>query len=74
MMNTIPCVKEASVIAIFHQNVRNTRMREKLAIHDVQTTRELWEMADKCAKAEEGSRLPGEAIPGDSAAPSKPKK
>lgn len=74
MMNTIPCVKEASVIAIFHQNVRNPRMHEKLAVRDVQTMQELWELANKCAKAEEGSRLPGEATPGDSAAPTKPKK
>ena len=58
-MNTIPCIKEELVIQSFHANVRNTQMREKLSTHRIETTRELWELADRSARAEEGIKFPG---------------
>ena len=36
-MNTIPCIKEELVIQSFDANVQNTRMREKLSTHCVET-------------------------------------
>ena len=50
-MNTIPCIKEELVIQSFNTNVRHTRLREKLSTHHVEITRELWELADRCAHA-----------------------
>ena len=73
-MNTIPCIKEELVIQSFHANVRHTRMREKLSTHRIENTRELWELADRCARAEEGVRVPGEEEPEDKAVPAKSKK
>ena len=73
-MNMIPCIKEELVIQSFHTNVRHTRMREKLTTHHVETTRELWELADRCARAEEGVRVPGEDEPKDKVTPAKNKK
>ena len=62
-MNTMPCVKDASVISSFCGNVRNQRMREKLSTHSIETTLDLWKLADKCARMEEGRMLPGETQP-----------
>ena len=73
-MNTIPCIKEELVIQSFHANVRHTRMREKLSTHHIKTTRELWELADRYAHAEEGVRVPGEDEPEDKVTPAKNKK
>ena len=73
-MNTIPCIKEELVIQSFHANVRNTRMREKLSTHHVETARELWEVADRYARAEEGVKFPGEEEPEDKTVPAKSKK
>ena len=49
-------------------------MREKLSTHRIETTRELWELVDRCARAEEGVRVPGEEEPEDKATPAKSKK
>ena len=49
-------------------------MHEKLSNHQVESTRELWELADWCARAEEGAKFPGDDDPEDEAAPSKNKK
>jgi hypothetical protein len=56
----IPDVHPAAVIATFHTNVRNRRMREKMNVKLPKTVNELYRLADKCARAEEGRRLPGE--------------
>ena len=58
----------------FHANVRNPKMREKLSIHRVESARKLCELADRCARAEEGVKFPGEDEPEDKAAPIKNKK
>ena len=73
-MNTIPCIKEELVIQSFHANVRNTRMREKLSTRHVESARKLWELADRCARVEEGIKFPEEDEPEDKAAPAKSKK
>ena len=48
---------EASVIAAFHVNVRNLKMREKMSIHVVDTLESLWDMANRCARMEEAANL-----------------
>ena len=48
-------VADTDVIAAFHDSVTNDRMLEKLGIRDdLASATELIDMADKCAKAEEG--------------------
>src|SRR3954464_550408 len=56
----IPDVHPAAVISAFHQNVRNRRMREEMAMCKIKDVSELYALADKCARAEEGRKLPGE--------------
>jgi hypothetical protein len=56
----IPDVHPATVISAFHQNVHNRKMREELAMNKVREIAELYALADKCARAEEGRRLPSE--------------
>src|SRR4051812_30582429 len=56
----IPDVHPAAVISAFHQNVRNRRMREEMAMCKVKDVSELYALADKCACAKEGRKLPGE--------------
>ena len=56
----IPDVHPAAVITAFHTNVRNRRMREKMNVKLPKTVNELYTLADKCARAKEGRRLPGE--------------
>ena len=73
-MNTIPCIKQELVIASFHANVRTVRMCEKLSNHQVESTRELWELADRCARMDEGAKFRGDDEPEDEAAPNKNKK
>ena len=46
-------LQEISVIAVFHANVRNPMMREKLRAHTVAKLDDLWTMADQCALIEE---------------------
>ena len=41
-------------VAAFYSNVRSMKMREKLSVHVVSTLEELWEMAERCARYEEG--------------------
>ena len=42
--------------------------------HRIETTGELWELADRCARAEEGVRVPEEEEPEDKVTPAKSKK
>jgi hypothetical protein len=51
---TIPLIADASIITAFHQGVRDEKMLEKLATHDVETVTTLFALADKCARATEG--------------------
>jgi hypothetical protein len=51
---TIPRISDASIITAFRQGVRDEKMLEKLATHDVETVPTLFALADKCAKAAEG--------------------
>jgi hypothetical protein len=51
---TIPRIYYASIITAFRQGVRDEKMLEKLATHDVETVPTLFALADKCARATEG--------------------
>jgi hypothetical protein len=51
---TIPRISDASIIIAFRQGVRDEKMLEKLATHDVETITTLFALADKCAIAAEG--------------------
>jgi hypothetical protein len=51
---TIPRISDASIITAFRQGVRDQKMLEKLATHDVETLTTLFALADKCARAAEG--------------------
>jgi hypothetical protein len=48
---TIPRVSDASIITAFRQGIRDEKMLEKLAMHDVETVTMLFALADKCARA-----------------------
>jgi hypothetical protein len=52
--NTIPRISNASVVVAFRQGVRDEKMLEKLATHDVQDVFELFNLVDKYARAAEG--------------------
>jgi hypothetical protein len=51
---TIPHISDASIITAFRQGVRDEKMLEKLATHDVETDSTHFALADKCARAAEG--------------------
>jgi hypothetical protein len=51
---TIPRISDASIIIAFHQGVRDKKMLEKLATHDVETVPTLLALADRCTRAAEG--------------------
>jgi hypothetical protein len=51
---TIPRISDVSIITAFRQGVRDEKMLEKLATHDVETVTTLFALADKCARAAEG--------------------
>jgi hypothetical protein len=51
---TIPRISDASIITAFRQGVRDEKMLEKLATHDVETVPTLFALADKCARAAKG--------------------
>ena len=51
---TIPSISDASIITAFRQGVRDEKMLEKLATHQVETIATLFALADKCARAAEG--------------------
>jgi hypothetical protein len=51
---TIPRISNASIITAFRQGVRDKKMLEKLAMHDVEIVTTLFTLADKCARAAEG--------------------
>jgi hypothetical protein len=51
---TIPRISDASIITAFRQGVRDEKMLQKLATHDVETVTTLFTLADKCARAAKG--------------------
>jgi hypothetical protein len=51
---TIPRISYASIITTFRHGVRDKKMLEKLATHDVETVPTLFTLADKCARVVEG--------------------
>jgi hypothetical protein len=51
---TIPRISDASIITAFRRGVRDKKMLEKLATHDVETVTTLFALAEKCAWAAEG--------------------
>jgi hypothetical protein len=51
---TIPRISDASIITAFRHGVRDEKMLEKLATHDVETITTLFALANKCARAAEG--------------------
>jgi hypothetical protein len=51
---TIPRISDASIITAFRQGVRDEKMLEKLATHDMETVPTLFALVDKCARAAEG--------------------
>jgi hypothetical protein len=50
---TIPRISDASIITTFRQGVRDEKMLEKLATHDMETVPTLFALADKCTRAAE---------------------
>ena len=54
VQGTIPRISDASIITAFRQGVRDEKMLEKLAPHDVETVPTLFALADKCARAAKG--------------------
>lgn len=61
VQHSISYITQDTVIATFHANVRNPKMCEKTNTRQVQTVSKLFQPANKCAHAEEGHRVPGEA-------------
>ena len=60
MQYNIPDVQPTAVISAFPQNVCNRKMREDLAMNKVKDVAELYVLADRCARAEDGRKYPGE--------------
>jgi hypothetical protein len=58
VQGTIPRISDASIITAFRQGVRDGKMLEKLATHDVELVPTLFALADKCARAAVGDRYP----------------
>ena len=56
----IPGIHPIAVIAAFQSNVRNRRIHSKMNVKLPQTVKELYTLVDKCARVEEGRKLPGE--------------
>ena len=56
----IPNIHPAAVIAAFQSSVRNRRIRSKMNVRLPKTVKELYTLVDKCARMEEGRKLPGE--------------
>ena len=48
------------MIAAFQSNVRNRRIRSKMNVRLPKTVKELYTLVDKCARMEDGRKLPGE--------------
>ena len=60
MQYNIPDVHPITVLSAFHQTMRNRKMCEELAMNKVTDVAELYVLADRCARDEEGRKYPGE--------------
>ena len=60
---TIPCISDTSIIIAFRQGVRDEKMLEKLATHEVESFTTLFSLADKCARATHGTQPPKTETP-----------
>lgn len=56
--NTIPGISPQAVMIAFKLGVRDVKMREKLGTKDIQSTAELFVVADECARAAEAREWP----------------
>ena len=56
----IPDIHPAAVIAAFQFNMRNRKICSKMNVRLPKTVNELYTLVDKCARTEQGRRLPGE--------------
>src|SRR3989337_4263169 len=56
----IPVIHPTTVIAAFQSNMRNRRIRSKMNVQLPKTMKKLYTLVDKCARVEEGRKLPGE--------------
>ena len=65
VQHTIPHVSPDAIIAAFHANVRDPKMREKMNTRTIRSTAELFQLGDKCARAEEGRWAPGDQLAGE---------
>jgi hypothetical protein len=54
VQNITPCISNASIVVVFRQGMRDKKMLEKLATHDVQDVSELFSLEDKYARTVEG--------------------
>jgi hypothetical protein len=54
VQNTTPCISNAFFVVAFQQGMREEKILEKLATHDVQDISELFRLVDKCARAAKG--------------------
>jgi hypothetical protein len=54
VQNTISIISNASVVVAFRHGMRDENMLEKLATHEVKDVFELFNLADKCARAAKG--------------------
>src|SRR5215216_667975 len=53
-------IHPAAVIAAFQSNVRNRQIRSKMSVRLPKNMKELYTLVDKCARMEEGRKLPRE--------------
>jgi hypothetical protein len=73
MQNKIPRISNEEVMYVFSTGVTDIKMKEKLSLNDELTSVvRLFEIADRCAKAEEG-RLFVHNLPESPLSKSKPK-
>jgi hypothetical protein len=54
VQNITPRISNASIVVVFRQGMRDKKMLEKLATHDVQDVFELFSLEDKYARTAEG--------------------
>ena len=56
----IPDIHPAAMIVAFQSNMHNRRICSKMNVRLPKTMKEIYPLLDKCARVEEGRRLPGE--------------
>ena len=60
VQHNISDVHPVAVIRAFHQNMRNRRMRDEMAMCKIRDVSELYALTDKFARVEEGRKYPSE--------------